>query len=135
MKLFKRVVVVGSRAFTNWDQLCSIIQTHLEEDDELVSGGSQGVDSMAQRYAKEYGHNIHIYYPKHVRNGSGSTFIRNKEMVLNSDLVLVIYAKGQFQSGGTANIAKWARELDVKLIEYAEEAQEDGWPSGLRRRS
>lgn len=121
MNLFKRIAIVGSREFHNYEQLKEIINKFIHEDDEIVSGGALGADSMAQRYAKEFGYNMHIYYPKYARYGKPATFIRNKIIVEHSDLVLAFYQKGRFQQGGTANTAKWARELGVELHEFEEE--------------
>lgn len=120
MKLNKRVGVVGSREFKNYDQLETELDKILVEDDWIISGGAKGVDSMAQRYAKEKGYNIKIYYPKYHRFGKGATFIRNKLIAEDSDLVVAFYQKGRFQQGGTANTAKWANELGVPLQEFEE---------------
>lgn len=98
-----------------------MLDSLIATDDEIVSGGAHGVDSMAQRYAKENGHTIHIYYPNYNRYGKGATFIRNRIIVEESDLVLAFYQKGRFQQGGTADTAKWARELGKELKEYEEE--------------
>ena len=117
----KRIGIVGSREFKNWEQLKSEIDKIIKSDDELVSGGAVGADSMAQRYAKEYGYNFHIYYPKYRKFGKPATFIRNKEIVENADIILAFYQKGRFQEGGTANTAKWARELGRPLFEFEED--------------
>jgi predicted Rossmann fold nucleotide-binding protein DprA/Smf involved in DNA uptake len=121
MILTRRVAVVGSRQFKNWGQLKFVLDKILEQDDELVSGGALGVDSMAQRYAKEFGYDIKIFYPKYARYGKPATFMRNKTIVENSDLVLAFYQGGRFQKGGTANTAEWANKLGVPLLEYEEE--------------
>jgi predicted Rossmann fold nucleotide-binding protein DprA/Smf involved in DNA uptake len=121
MKLFKSIGVVGSREFTDWDLLKSEIDKIIEADDEIVSGGAVGADSMAQRYAKEFGYNMIIYYPKYAQFGRSATFIRNKIIAENSDIVLAFYKHGRFQQGGTANTAKWANELGVPLKEFEEE--------------
>lgn len=122
MKLHRNIAVVGSREFKNWAQLRIAIDEVIEsEDDEIVSGGARGADSMAQRYAKEFGHDIQIKYPKYARYGRGATFTRNKVIAENSDLVLAFYQKGHFQEGGTANTAEWARKLGIELIEYEED--------------
>ena len=117
----KRIGIVGSREFQNWEQLKREIDKIIQEDDEIISGGARGADSMAQRYAKTYGHNMQIKYPKYARYGPGATFVRNKVIVENSDIILAFYQKGKFQQGGTANTAKWARELDCPLYEFEEE--------------
>lgn len=124
MLTYKRIAVVGSREFKNYEQLQREVDSRYEEGDRLVSGGAIGADSMAQRYAKERGLSIFIIYPRWRVNGiynPGAGFIRNKEIVENSDIVLAFYQKGRFGQGGTANTAKWARDLGVPLEEFEEE--------------
>ena len=117
-----RIAVVGSREFKNWEQLSRIVRGFIEsDDDEFVSGGAVGVDSMAQRFCKENGFDISIKYPKYQLYGKSATFIRNERIVVNSDLVLALYRKDHFQEGGTANSAHWARKLGKPLHEYEEE--------------
>lgn len=120
MLTFKRVAVVGSRKFRNYAQIEQILSKYIDYDDEIVSGGAFGADSMAQRYAKEKGHVIHIYYPRW-EHGYSAGFARNKRIVENSDIVICFYSKGNFRQGGTANAAKWAQELAKPLYEYEEE--------------
>jgi predicted Rossmann fold nucleotide-binding protein DprA/Smf involved in DNA uptake len=117
----KRVAVVGSRKFSNWEQLNRTLNELMVEDDEIVSGGAIGADSMAQRWAKENGFLIHIYYPNWERNGKGAGFIRNRKIAENSDIVLAFYAKDAFQAGGTLNTANYARQFGKDLREYEEE--------------
>jgi hypothetical protein len=116
----KRVAVVGSRGFVNYAQLSKTLSEYIEYEDELVSGGAIGVDSMAQRWAREHGHAIHIYYPRW-ENGRSAGFERNKRIVENADIVLAFYQVGRFQQGGTSNTAMWANKLNVPLHEYEEE--------------
>lgn len=116
----RTVGIVGSRVFEDYEFFDSIVRTKVQPDDLIVSGGARGVDSFAQRWAKEHGHSILIHYPDYSRKGSGATFARNRRIVEDSDLILAFYAKGRFQQGGTANTAKWARELNVPLEEYEE---------------
>jgi SLOG family YspA-like protein len=124
MLTHKRIAVVGSREFKNYNQLKRIVEEHVSEDDVLVSGGALGADSMAQRWAKEKGRSILIIYPKWNTEGyfdRGAGFKRNEQIVRSSDLVLAFYRKGHFQEGGTANTAMWAKKLEVELKEYEEE--------------
>jgi hypothetical protein len=118
----KKIAVVGSRKFKNYAQLERIVKGYIDsEDDEFESGGALGADSMAQRFCKENGFDIHIRYPKYKVHGKPATFIRNERIVRNSELVLAFYAKGRFQQGGTANSASWARKLGIELYEYEED--------------
>lgn len=116
----KKIAIVGSRKFRNYAQLSSEVTVYISSDDELNSGGAEGADSMAQRYAKENGYTIHIYYPRW-EHGNSAGFIRNRRIVENSDLVLAFYSTGRFQQGGTANTIEWAKKLEVPYHEFEEE--------------
>lgn len=124
MLTYKRIAVVGSREFKNYEQLEREVNAFVEDGDWIISGGALGADSMAQRFAKESGGTILIIYPKWRDERGyhpGAGFDRNKRIVQNADVVLAFYQKGRYQQGGTANTAKWARELGVELYEFEEE--------------
>lgn len=124
MLTYNRIAVVGSRKFSNYEQLSRELDSRYTEGDWLISGGALGADSMAQRYAKENGLPILIIYPRWRPNGrydAGAGFKRNKQIVENADIVLAFYQKGHFQEGGTANTAAWARNLEVPLLEFEQE--------------
>lgn len=131
----RRVGLVGSREFTNYEQFRREAGKHLKKGNLIVSGGAKSdtpgmswdskakasADGFAQRYARENGFMILIIYPDYAQFGRPSTFIRNKVIAENSDIILAFYQKGRFKVGGTANTAEWARKLGVELIEYEEE--------------
>jgi predicted Rossmann fold nucleotide-binding protein DprA/Smf involved in DNA uptake len=121
MNLGRRFGVVGSREFSNYKQLSSVLDKICERGDTIVSGGAIGADSLAQRYTKERGLRILIIYPDHVHDGRGANFRRNQIIVENADRLYAFYAKGRFQQGGTANTVEWARKLDIPVVELEEE--------------
>lgn len=121
MEVGSKIAIVGSRQFKNYGQLCDYLDKNLRWGDSIVSGGAIGVDSMAQRYCKDRGLRITIIYPDYGHYGRGATFIRNKEIVEESERVMAFYAIGHFGEGGTANTAGWARKLDKPLTEIEEE--------------
>ena len=121
MLTYKSIGIVGSREFKNYEQVKHEFLKHANLDDRIISGGAIGVDSMAQRIAKEHGHPILIFYPNYARYGRGATFTRNEQIAANSDIILAFYQKGRFQQGGTANTAMWARKLGIELLEFEEE--------------
>src|SRR5690348_13264541 len=105
MLTYKRIAVVGSREFGNYEQLKYEVESRRNAaEDWVVSGGAKGADSMAQRLTKETGGAILIHYPKwHNENGiflRGAGFDRNKKIVESSDVVLAFYQKGRFRQGG-----------------------------------
>lgn len=128
MLTYKKVAIVGSREFKNYAQLQRTALDFVGPDDWIVSGGALGADSMGQRFAKEQGLSIVIFYPRwrNMVDGisvydAGAGFKRNKKIVEEADVVLAFYRKGHFQQGGTANTAVWARKLEKELHEYEEQ--------------
>jgi hypothetical protein len=119
----RRIAVIGSREFKNYAQLSRVVEGYIiSPDDEIISGGAIGADSMAQRWAKENGHDISIKYPKYKVDGNpAGNFVRNKRIVAASDIVLAFYSKDRFQIGGTANSIEWAKKLGVAYEEFREE--------------
>jgi len=116
----RRIGVVGSRTFGSYQQLTKELETIIRMGDILVSGGAVGADSMAQRFAKDTGMEIRVIYPNYATYGKGAAFIRNRDIVENSDLILAFYAKGRFKQGGTANTIMWADKMNVPYHEYEE---------------
>lgn len=123
MNANKRIAIVGSREFKNYKQIKHEVSERMRWEDEFVSGGAMGADSMAQRLRKEIGGVITIVYPLWEPNGvydRGAGFKRNKLIVERSDLVLAFYQKGRFGQGGTANTISWAEKLNVPYEEFEE---------------
>lgn len=125
---YRKIAIVGSREFKNYEQLEREADLFVGLDDWIVSGGALGADSMARRYAKENGLTILEIFPRWRNNANGKSvydagagFKRNKKIVEEADVVLAFYRKGHFQEGGTANTATWARVLEKDLHEYEEE--------------
>lgn len=136
MRLNKHIAVVGSREFANPTQIARELDALLEKDEVIVSGGAESekkcpvckqglpnrsADYIAAKYAKRKGFDLITYHPKYAQFGKPATFIRNKTIAENSDIVLAFYRKGHFQEGGTANTAEWCRKLGIELREYEEE--------------
>lgn len=121
MNLERHIGVVGSRDFRNYRQMCDTLNKELYRGDIIVSGGAAGADSLAQRYAKEYGFAILIFYPDYQHYGRGATFARNKLIAEASDKVFAFYVKDRFQQGGTRNTIEWAEKLGVPYKEYSED--------------
>ena len=138
MNLDRGIALVGSREFKNYSQFRNKVDEFIRKGDIIVSGGANNktpgmgwdtkakssADAFAQMYAKENAYEILIVYPQWYPNGNfdrGAGYKRNEQIVERSDLVLVFYAKGSFQQGGSANTAEWARKLGRPLHEFEEE--------------
>ena len=58
------LLVVGSRSFTDYDLLCSKLDmfTSNYKSVTIISGGADGADALAKRYAKEH-HREYFEFP------------------------------------------------------------------------
>ena len=52
----RRVAIVGSRHIHDYRVFCLHVRPLLRHDDILVSGGADGIDSLARRYARQNAH-------------------------------------------------------------------------------
>lgn len=112
-----RLAVVGTRWFEDFDKLVEILDKlrELKEIDVIISGGAEGVDSMAEHYAEVNGIPTEIYHAEWDKYGKGAGFIRNKTIWDNSDMGLAIW---DGKSKGTSHSFDIARKQGKILYVY-----------------
>lgn len=79
------LLIIGSRSIDDYslfkkkvEKLTSIIRDKYEL--VIVSGGAKGVDTLAERYAKENGYRIKIITADWSKYGNSAGYIRNEEL-------------------------------------------------------
>ena len=97
-----KIAIIGSRGVTVSD-----IGSYVSNVDEIVSGGAEGVDSCAARYAVENGIRLTVFLPQYERYGRIATIIRNKEIVDYSDKIIAFWDES---SKGTHSVIKYAQK-------------------------
>lgn len=91
-----RVAVIGSRKISDYDWLQEILRKVIEQDRVvLVSGGSEGVDTLVHKFAKENNIDSFMYKPhflldKRAQYSPRDFFTRYRQIIDNSDQVVVI---------------------------------------------
>jgi predicted Rossmann fold nucleotide-binding protein DprA/Smf involved in DNA uptake len=101
------VAVVGSRGVRS----CKALTVRLAElaPDQVVSGGAEGVDTLAASWARAHGVPLLELRPDYAAHGpTAATHVRNAEIVKRASLVLVVW---DGKSKGTLSTLKAARRL------------------------
>lgn len=79
--------------------------------DEIISGGAIGADSLGAKFADDYGIKKTIFLPDWEKHGKKAGFVRNRDIIENSDFVLAFWSRNKDEGKGTANSLGIAREL------------------------
>lgn len=79
-----RLIVAGSRSFTDYDLLKAKLDYFLQNTNDvvIVSGTSNGADKLGEKYAEEKGYGILQCPADWDKHGKKAGFIRNTEMAV-----------------------------------------------------
>ena len=101
-----KVAVVGSRSLT-----VTNLEKYLPPNTtEIVSGGAQGIDQCARRYAREHGIKLTEFLPDYPAYGRSAPLRRNIEIIDYSDVVLAFW---DGVSHGTAFVITKCKERNT----------------------
>lgn len=109
-----RVLVTGSRNFTNTKLMYNALSSIQNNDITLVHGGCKGADKIAEKIGEELGFQIEEHLADWDKHGKSAGPIRNIEM-LNSGIDLVL-AFPIGESRGTRNCIKKAVDKSIPVI-------------------
>ena len=104
-----KILIAGSRSIKDFD-----LSGYIPSDVELIiSGGAEGVDSIAEKYADDHRISKLILRPKYDLYGRAAPIKRNEVMVDIADTVLVIW---DGVSRGTLHTVNYARKKNKNII-------------------
>ena len=115
--LFMKIVIAGSRTITDINILLKAIKLseyEITREDEIVSGGARGVDSLGEKYAKNKGIAVKLFKPNWDKYGKSAGVIRNYEMAKYCDRAIVIHNG----SSGSLNMIKNLIKFNKDFFEY-----------------
>ena len=103
-----KLAVVGSRNFSDYELLKSKLDLiHKRKPITLiVSGGAKGADSLSERWAKENNVETLIFLPDWNKYGKKAGFLRNEDIIKNSDAVVAAWNGISKGTEHSINIAK-----------------------------
>ena len=108
-----RLAIIGGRNFNDFKKLEEVLHTFYWKYptfrfEQIVSGGAIGADKLGARFAKEYKIDLKEFIPDWDKHGKAAGFIRNEDIIKNSDEVLAFWDS---VSRGTANSLSIAKRL------------------------
>ena len=103
-----KLAVVGSRSIKSFD-LSPYISDNV---DTIISGGANGIDTLAEEYADMHRISKHILRPRYDLYGRASPLKRNEQMVDMADAVLVVW---DGYSKGTEYTVKYAKKVNKPI--------------------
>lgn len=104
------VCICGSRSITNLN-----LDFYLNPHDysEVVSGGANGVDTMAEQWAKRNGLEFAAFLPQyHIYGGKYAPLKRDEDLVAYCDIVAAFW---DGKSSGTKYTIEFAKKLGVPV--------------------
>lgn len=120
-----KVAVVGSRSRNKKvdEEMVSALVNGLQPRDVVVSGGCVGIDTWAEKFAKECKLETLIFLPDFKKypleeSPSKAYFKRNKQIAEACDIVYAFVKNGRGRSG-VENTIRYAKELDKPVVVIA----------------
>ncbi|MGZ8882562.1 MAG: DUF2493 domain-containing protein [Nitrososphaeraceae archaeon] len=111
-----KLAIVGYRGFNDYkllEETCEKLMFKYEIE-LIISGGAEGADSLAEKYAKEHEFAMMIYKPEYWKYpGHIAPLKRNIQIVEACDFVLAFLHP---KSRGTLHAINVARELGKDLL-------------------
>lgn len=105
-----KLAIIGSRNFTDSKLARQIFSRYFGSIGvkEIVSGGAVGADTCGKIVAQKFGLKLTEYIPDWKKYGKSAGFVRNREIIENSDMVLAFW---DGKSKGTQNSLSVAKNL------------------------
>ncbi len=110
-----KLAIIGSRTFDDPKLLEETFITYFCEWDsnqwihnvtEIVSGGAKGADRAGAELAKDWDIKLTEFIPDWEKHGKRAGFIRNEDIIKNSDFVLALWCGSSKGTGNSLSIAK-----------------------------
>ena len=110
-----KLAVIGSRSFCNyaWLEQCLLRSFRLADIEAVISGGARGADSLAARFACQYGLRLITIRADWETHGRKAGPIRNSEIVAQADALAAFW---DGSSAGTRDSINKARAAGKRVV-------------------
>lgn len=111
---FMKIVIAGSRTITDINILIKVLKLcnyKITQQDEIVSGGAKGVDTLGELYAKKFKIKVTVFKPNWSKYGKSAGVIRNYEMAKYCDKAIVIHNGSKGSLNMIGNLIKFNKDF------------------------
>ncbi len=113
--------IVGSRCFTDYSRVEKEINFFIEfinqgKPSKIISGGAIGIDTLASVYAKNNNIAMITLKPEWKRFGKSAGYIRNKDIIDQSDYILAIWDGKSKGTKHSIDLAKAKNTYRLRII-------------------
>lgn len=113
------LAIVGCRSYSDYETFKIIINNYIDEigakPDTIISGGAKGIDSMAEKYAKENNIPVNIFHADWDKYGKIAGILRNTDIIKSSTHVIALPSKKSVGTYDSINKAKKANKI-LKIV-------------------
>ena len=109
-----RIGIIGSRELDGGEDRCykKICENVPANCTEIVSGGADGIDTLAEKYARENALLFKRFEPDYYKYGKSAPLMRNAQIIDYADFILAFW---DGKSRGTAHVIKICCEIGKPL--------------------
>ena len=90
-----KIGIVGSRKFTDFvifnNAMAVFLPLSTTNIEQIISGGAEGADTLAELFADRNGIKTKIIKPDRKKYGKKAAFLRNGEIVAESDIIVAFW--------------------------------------------
>ena len=124
-----RLAVVGSRSITSYKWFVEKLEEVLKEENytpgAVISGGAQGIDQSAERWARGLKIPFILYFPDWNKYGKRAGFMRNHEIVTNCHKLIAFIENDSSGTAHSIHLAEDSHKL-LKVVQYIREEENHG---------
>jgi hypothetical protein len=114
-----KTIIAGSRSLADY----ATVETAVDDAQakigfvvtEVLSCGGAGVDTMAERWAREHDVPVRVFHADYGRDGADAEQVRNGKMVDEADALVAVW---DGVSPGTADMIRQAASAGLKVVCY-----------------
>lgn len=113
-----RTIIAGSRNVKKYETVVTAIRQAVVKGFRptcIISGGAIGVDTLGEKFAREFGFALEVYPADWNKYGNRAGVIRNEEMAKDADALIAIW---DGKSKGTKHMIDVANRLGLPTYVY-----------------